>query len=110
MNNEIRLIGNVVFDPDLYESTNGKNFGKMRVATNTKFGDVERSCFINVKMFGRAFKDFEYYEVEKGDKVVITGELVQEEWEKDGEKRTDYVVYANTIAKLHRKVKSDSSF
>lgn len=114
MDNEIRLIGNVVYDPDLFEAKNGNKFAKLRMVTNKKFGNDERSCFINVKLFGRAFGDFEYFDVQKGDKIVVDGELVQEDYEKDGEKRTAYVVYANNLVKVHRKTAnqntSDSSF
>ena len=107
--NEIKLIGNVVFDPETITAGNGNSFAKLRMATNTKFKENERTCFVDVKLFGRAYRDFEYFEIEKGDKIIIDGELVQESWEKDNEKRSTYVVYANSAVKVHRKERTESS-
>lgn len=111
-NNELKLIGNVVKDPDVYESERGK-FGRLRLACNTKRGETEDTLFIDVKLFGGAFKDFEYHEVVKGDKILVYGRLAVEEYTaKDESKRREPIVYANGIIKLAKKAsaKSGSSF
>lgn len=106
LTNEVRLIGNLVRDPDIIETERGK-FGKIRVACNTKRGEVEDTLFIDVKLFGYTFNDLEYHEVTKGDKVQIIGRLATEEFtNKEGNSVSVSVVYANSLLKLARKAKA----
>lgn len=110
LNNELRLIGNVVKEPDVYESEKGK-FGKIRIASNTKRGETEDTLFIDVKLFGYAFKDYEYHNIEKGDRVVVYGRLAVEEYtDKENNKRREPVVWANSVMKVAKKVNSEKSF
>lgn len=110
LNNELRLIGNVVKDPDIYDSTNSK-FGKVRIASNTKRGEVEDVLFIDVKLFGNAFKDLEYHNITKGDKVIVHGRLAVEEFtDKNENKRREPVVYANSLIKVAKKPAAENSF
>lgn len=110
LNNEVRLIGNVVKEPDVFESERGK-FGKIRIASNTKRGETEDTLFIDVKLFGYAFKDFEYHHIEKGDRVVAYGRLAVEEYtDKEGNKRREPVVYANSVIKVAKKISTEKSF
>jgi single-stranded DNA-binding protein len=110
LNNEVRLIGNVVKDPEVFDSEKGK-FGKVRIAANTKSGEREDTLFINVKLFGYAFKDFEYHDIEKGDKVLAYGRLAIEEYtDKNEVNRKEPVIYANSIIKIARKQKLENNF
>jgi len=107
-NNEVRLLGNVVAEPETFDGQNG-SFARLRLASNTKRGESERTCYINVKLFGRAYSDLVYHEIEKGDRILVEGELVQEEYVVDEQKKTAYVIYANSALKIHRKPRVDSS-
>jgi single-stranded DNA-binding protein len=110
LNNEVRLIGNVVKEPDIFESERG-NFGKIRIACNTKRGETEDTLFIDVKLFGYAFNDLEYHSIEKGDKVIAHGRLAVEEFtDKNENKRREPVVYASSIMKVAKKDTSKNSF
>jgi len=110
LNNEIRLIGNIVKDPDVYESDHGK-FARLRIASNTKRGETEDTLFIDVKLFGNVFKDLEYHNLSKGDKVVAYGRLAIEEYtDKNDIKRREPVVYANNVIKIAKKQNSEKSF
>jgi single-stranded DNA-binding protein len=110
INNEVRLIGNVVKEPDIYQSEKG-SFGKLRIACNTKMGEKEDTLFIDLKLFGYAYKDLEYHSVEKGDKIVAYGRLSIEEYiDKNEIKRREPVVYANSLIKVAKKNKESSSF
>jgi single-strand DNA-binding protein len=109
-NNEIRVLGNLVKDPEIIE-TDKISFSKIRIATNTRYNKGpdnfnERSCFIDVKLFGRAHSDFQYYTPQKGDRVFVDGELVYEEWtDSNGNARSNYVIHANSLLKIHRNAK-----
>ena len=110
LNNEVRLIGNVVKDPEVFESEKGK-FGKVRIACNTKRGETEDTLFIDVKLFGYAFNDLEYHGIEKGDKVIAYGRLAIEEYtDKNEVNRKEPAVYANSIIKIAIKQKLENSF
>jgi single-stranded DNA-binding protein len=110
LTNQLILLGNLVRDPDIIETERGK-FGKIRVACNTKRGEVEDTLFIDVKLFGYAFNDLEYHEVGKGDRVQVIGRLATEEFtNKEGNQVSVSVVYANSLLKLAKKVKAEAGF
>lgn len=109
--NEIRLVGNVVSEPKVFENDRG-NFGVIRVAANSKIGDREETLFIDVKLFGRAYGDLNYYDINKGDRVQVDGRLVTEDFTtKDGEEvKNRPAIVANSVVKFFKKVKEDASF
>ncbi|MCW4040572.1 MAG: single-stranded DNA-binding protein [Candidatus Bathyarchaeota archaeon] len=110
LNNEVRLIGNLVRDPDIIETERGK-FGKIRIACNTRRGEIEDTLFMDIKLFNNTFKDLEYHEVVKGDRVAVFGRLATEEYtNKEGVVVTAFVVYANSLMKIARKAKVESGF
>ena len=45
LNNEIKLMGNLVRDPDVYESANGKH-AKIRMAANTNAETKKIRCLL----------------------------------------------------------------
>lgn len=49
LNNEVRLIGNVVKDPEVFDSEKGK-FGKVRIAANTRL-EKEKTLFLLMSSF-----------------------------------------------------------
>lgn len=100
LNNEIRLVGNLVNDPKIYESDNGKH-SRLRIAVNTKRGENSDTLFIDVKCFGWAYNDFDYFSPQKADKILVNGRLSIDEYtDKDGNDRRSPVVYANNIMKI----------
>jgi len=110
LNNEVRLIGNVVKEPDIFNSDKG-NFAKIRIASNTKRGDTEDTLYIDVKLFGYSFKDFEYHNIEKGDRVVAYGKLAIEEYvDKKEIKRREPVIWANSLIKVAKKSTVENDF
>lgn len=98
--NEVRLVGNVVKDPSVSETKNGK-MARVRIAVNHKSQVKEETLYIDVKLFGNAFKDVEYFSLAKGDRVSVVGRLVTEEYKsKDGVDMKDNVVYAYNLLKI----------
>jgi single-strand DNA-binding protein len=102
MNNELRLIGNIVKDPDVKESESG-GWAIIRVAANTGKKDKEETLFMDVKLFTSAYRDFEYHQLAKGDRVIVSGPLKQSDYEdKEGNKRTSYALYADYVLKVNK--------
>jgi len=80
-------VANLTQDPEVVKigETTKVNFS---IACNDPFQkDKDKSAnFFNCEMWGKGAEAFANYHA-KGDKVYIVGRLVQERWEKDGEKR-----------------------
>ena len=86
--NHFSLIGNLTSDPEIVklgESTK-VNFS---IAYNDPYvKDKEKSAsFFNCEMWGKTAETFAKWHA-KGDRVAISGRILQERWEKDGQKRS----------------------
>ena len=72
-------------------------------ASNRSFkkGDEwkEEASYFNYKLFVKSQKQIDYYTkyLKKGAQITIDGVINQEHWEKDGQKQSAYVFYANRI-------------
>ena len=75
--------------------------GSLAVNRSFKKGDewVEEASFFNFKMWLKSQKQVDFYTqyLKKGAQVTIDGEMIQERWEKDGQKQSAYVILANRI-------------
>ena len=75
--------------------------GSLAVNRSFKKGDewVEEASFFNFKMWLKSQKQVDFYTqyLKKGAQVTIDGEMIQERWEKDGQKQSTYVLMANRI-------------
>lgn len=89
--NEVKLVGRVGKDPEL-KAVGDKNTSlvMMSIATSKNVGTYDKpnwvSSWHNIKAWGRV-ADKIAREVVKGDEVFVTGELTQEQGEKDGVKQ-----------------------
>ncbi|MAR66587.1 MAG: hypothetical protein CL833_04975 [Crocinitomicaceae bacterium] len=107
--NEVRLVGNVVSEPKVFDTE--KDFAVVRVAVNSKVGDREDTLYIDVKMFGRAFGDLKYYDIQKGDRVQVDGRLITEDFttSKGEEVKNRPAIIANSVSKFFKKVKPEAA-
>lgn len=75
--------------------------GSLAVNRSYKKGEqwVEEASFFNFKMWLKSQKQVDFYtqHLKKGSQVTIDGEMIQERWEKDGQKQSAYVILANRI-------------
>ncbi len=53
------------------------------LANNKRYKDSEKSTFIEASIFGKYAESMSKY-LKKGVPIDVTGELVQESWDKDG--------------------------
>ena len=87
--------------------------GSLAVNRSFKKGEqwVEEASFFNFKLWLKSQKQVDFYTqyLKKGSQVTIDGEMVQERWEKDGQKQSAYVLYANRIIPFFAPGNSNSS-
>lgn len=103
--NSISLVGNLVADPDIFDTKNGKA-GRIRIGVNTKIGEKEETLYTDVKMFGNTYRDIDAYTLVKGDRVSVQGRLVQESYtNKEGKEAVAHVVYATRVDKFAKRKK-----
>lgn len=107
--NKLVISGNVVRDEQKYLSTgeNAKpNTGYTRFTLGTtlygKKKPLYQKCTLNLMAYEK------FIELKKGDTVITEGYLVTQEWEKDGQKRSENVLICNplTTTILRKEVKS----
>lgn len=106
MFNTINITGNVVKDPMF--GTNDKEWAVARLACNTGKKENNEVLYIDIKLFGGAYRDLKNYDIKKGDRVSVSGTLKSSDYEdKTGLKRTSYAIYADYILKISGKMSND---
>lgn len=60
---------------------------------------IEEASYFNFKVWVKNEKQRDFYtnHLKKGTQITIDGMMVQERWEKDGQKQSAYVLYADKI-------------
>lgn len=93
-------IGNLTRDPDVRQTAKGTAVAKFGIAANVGFGDNEKTLFMNCTVWGRQVTIVERY-LKKGSKVMVTGELVPNEWQdREGNTRKDFETHISNIVLL----------
>lgn len=95
--------GNLVADPEIRFTKNGKAVSKVRVACDKRQqnqqGEWETvgKVFLNVKLWGDA-AEAAAEDLRKGSRVKFTGKLDSDDWvDRDGNRRIDFVVIGATV-------------
>ena len=98
--NHVTLIGRLTQDAELKYTQNGYAISSFSIAVNRsrKNGDqwVEEANFFEISLFGKAAENLKPYLV-KGKQIAVDGELRQDRWESEGQKRSKVVIVANSI-------------
>lgn len=81
------IVGNLVRDPELKFTNNGKAYAQFSVAVTKKKGEEEYTSYFDCTIWNTHAENFAN-SVHKGDRVVVFGTLTQERFEKDGQKRS----------------------
>ena len=102
-NNVVSINGRLTREAELRFSTSGTVILRFSIAVNrsVKKGDKweDEASFFDCVMFGKMAESINKY-LEKGKQVSIIGELVQNRWEKDGEKRSKVEIIVNKLQLL----------
>jgi single-strand DNA-binding protein len=99
--NKVMLIGNLTKDPEVKYLPSGSAVTDLRMAVNRKYRtqdgqDKEETVFVTVAVFGRQAETCGQY-LRKGSPAFIEGRLKLDEWEKDGQKRSQLGVIAERV-------------
>ena len=101
--NVVALTGRLTRDAELKYTNSGLAICAFSVAVNRrrKQGDewIEEASFFDVTLFGRRGEAVQRY-LTKGTQVAVQGELKQDRWEQDGNRRSKVQIIANDVQML----------
>lgn len=96
--NHVVICGRLTMDAELKFIPTGTAVAKASIAVNRYAGQNkdEEVSFFDVTIWGKQAEGLNQY-LTKGKQVVISGELKQERWEKDGQARSRVEIVARQI-------------
>lgn len=92
--NNLTIDGNLVRDGEIKFSNSGTAVLSFSIAHNAKVKDKEEVHYFDITVFGKHgeyIADF----AKMGATVLVAGRLVQQRWEKDGQKRSAIKIIGN---------------
>jgi len=102
MSNQTTFVGNVTRAPELRFTASGQATASFGVAVNRRWQNrqtnewEEAVSFFDVTTWRNLAENCAEV-LEKGTRVVVTGRLEQQTWEKDGEKKSKVVLVADAV-------------
>ena len=107
MLNKVFLAGRLTKDPLIIYLQSGTPVVEFSLAYNRRFKNKEgefkeETHFFDVRCMGKSFEELST-RLNKGDLVLVEGELRQERWEKDGQRFSRVRVYAQKVKIVRRK-------
>jgi single-strand DNA-binding protein len=107
--NTVTVVGRLTRDVELKRTQGGTAIADMSIASNyrTKRGDnwEDAVSFFDCVLMGKRAEGLAQY-LTKGTRLGVTGELRQDRWEKDGEKRSKVKVNVRDVQLLGSKESS----
>jgi len=103
MYNQITIVGRWTRDTEITVANNGTQIMNGSLAVSDPYRK-DHTDFIDVTAFKHLALNTNEY-TQKGSKVLVSGKLQHERWEKDGQKRSKHVVIANQIVFIDDKPK-----
>jgi single-strand DNA-binding protein len=101
--NHVVLVGRLTRDAELKFTNTGLAICTFSIAINrrVKSGDkwIDEANFFDITLFGKQGEAVSQY-MTKGTQVAINGELRQDRWEQDGQKRSKIKIVANNLQLL----------
>ncbi|MDC7221570.1 MAG: single-stranded DNA-binding protein [Spirochaetales bacterium] len=110
--NKVLLVGRLTRDAELSYTNSGYALCKFSIAVNRrkKQGDnwIDEANFFELTLWGKRAESLNQY-LTKGVQIACEGQLKQERWEQDGQKRSKVSVEAVNIQLLGGKSNNDQS-
>lgn len=107
--NVVVFMGRLTADPDIRFSNEGKAVARFSIAVDRRFkreGEADAD-FFNCVAFGKTAEFMERY-FHKGMRAVVTGELRNNHYEKDGVKHYSEQIIVNTVEFAESKQSNDT--
>jgi single-strand DNA-binding protein len=103
----VTIIGNLTAKPEKKNIKSGSSLLNFSVAVNRRWRDKqdnweEQTSFFDVTAWGELADNIEA-SLDKGTRVIVTGRLEQQTWEKDGKNQSKVVLVAEDIGPSLRK-------
>ena len=95
MINKTIMQGRFTRDPEI-EQKGGFDMCEFTIAWSEKYKEREKKCFLRVKAWREQANHVVKY-FKKGQECVVEGQLVTEEWERDGQKQSRTVMNLERI-------------
>lgn len=107
--NKSVLAGNLTKDVELRTTQNGTSVASFTLAINSKYGDTERTDFIDCVAWSKVAELINQF-VTKGNPLLVEGRLQNRSWEQDGQKRSKVeVVVSDFVLLSQREGKSEGN-
>ena len=105
--NNIQILGNMTKDCELKYAQSGTAIGSFGIAVNKKIknqsgGYDDKAMFFDVTAFGKTAENINKF-FGKGSRILISGELDFQQWEKDGQKRSKVGIVCQQFDFIDRK-------
>lgn len=113
MTNNITISGNLVDQAKLQTIGKSNNFVcNFTIANNKRFKNeqgkvIERTCFIDVSIFGSYAETMHKY-LTKGKGIIVTGELIQDFWQHEGKQYSKHRIRGKEIDFRESKSKEEA--
>lgn len=100
--NNVSIIGRLGQDPELRETTSGKNVANFSVAVENRFRDSGEPDWVAVEVWGKTAEAVAEHK-KSGDQVAITGRITTSKWTDagTGDNRSRTFITADTVDFLH---------
>ena len=96
MVNQMILQGRLTRDIELKRTTSDIAYTEFTVAWSEKYKESETKCFLRCKAW-RSTAEFLSKYFSKGKEIAISGHMVTDEWEKDGQKQSRTICYVDKV-------------
>lgn len=96
MINSLNFQGRLVRDIELKHTDSQVAHTEFTIAWSEKYKEVETKCFLRCKAWRQTAEFLSQY-FAKGQEIAISGHLVTEEWEKDGEKQSRTICMVDKV-------------
>lgn len=100
--NKVIVSGRWSKDIEAKALDSGKFLSKSTIAVDEGYGEKKQTYFLDVEMWGKTAEAVANYSG-KGKKVLISGRLKVDQWEKDGQKRSAVRIVAEEVEFLEPK-------
>lgn len=104
--NSVNILGTLVRDVELKYSQSGTAIGNFSIAVKDGY-NKDKTHFFDVVAFGKQAETINTY-FNKGSRILINGELNQETWEKDGQKKSKVTIKLNGFTFVDKKSESNN--
>lgn len=106
MINNVVLVGRAGSKPETTSFSSGAIVCEIRMALNRQVKEEQVTDWFTVKIWGKSAETAAKY-IQKGHLFGITGELQEETWQQDGQKRSKIIVVARSLKLMQPKNKDD---